>query len=223
MKLQIFIILITLAFYQISFGQEDREKLLNDYYKENPAKLIIKTNPFTILTGPILYTSEYRLAFEGVTFKKQSIQIGVSYLGKGPMLRTLEKTDTTFTQNHLKLKVNGYRLQFSYKIYFSKNTLKGFYVAPHFSYSSVKFKNSSQPNNNSSFIHAIYVNFAIKGGYQFLINRKLALDLFLGYGYKENTWYEVRNLNYKNSDETNSYIIPEPIKIYLGLNIGLAF
>ncbi|OFX46744.1 MAG: hypothetical protein A2046_01170 [Bacteroidetes bacterium GWA2_30_7] len=221
MKSQLIIILL-LAFCQIINGQEDRDSLLKEYYKENPAKLIVKTNPLTILTGPIVLTSEYRLAFERVTLKKQSLQIEISYLGKGPLLRSLEKTDTTFLQNHTKLKVNGFRLQFSYKIYFSKKTLKGPYIAPHISISSVKFKNANQPQAGN-FVQAIYKNYVIKGGYQFLINRKLAIDIFLGYGYKENSWDEVRNYKYNAIDETDLYYIREPIKIYLGFNIGLAF
>lgn len=219
-----YLLILFIFIYNVNFliAQENRDKIYNEYYKENLANTIIKTNPFTILNGPIIYTSEYRLAVEKVTFKKQSFQFDVSILGKGPVLRSLERTDTNFTQNHTKLNVFGYRLQFSYKIYFSKKTFKGFYVAPHYSYSSVKFRDSNQPQKDT-FIQAIYINYAIKGGYQFIINRTIALDLFFGYGYKENSWYEVRNNNYKNSDETNAYIFPEPIKIYLGLNIGIAF
>lgn len=222
MKSVLKILLFLFASSQLIYGQESRDKLIDDYYKDNPAKYIIKTNPFTIIIGPIRYTSEYRLEFEHSTFKKQSFQIGFSYLGKGPELRSVEKRDSIFLQNHLKLNVNGYRLQFSYKIYFSKKALKGLYLAPHFSNSSVKFKNAKQPQSRN-YIHVIYKNFAIKSGYQFLINRKVAIDLFFGYGYKENTWYEVQNLNYKVGDETDAYFIREPIKIYLGFNLGLAF
>lgn len=203
-------------------AQEERKTLIKKYKKEIPVNNIYKTNPLAALVnGPIIYTSEYRLAIENTTFNKQSIQTGISYIGKGSILRYLEKNDSTYIKNKVHKIVSGFRIQFSYRYYLSKKTLSGFYVASNYSFSSVKF--IDQGSNYGDYIHAIYSNFAEMGGYQFLINRKLAIDLFFGYGYKENTWYEVRNLNYKETDEDNSYIIPEPVKIYLGFNIGLAF
>ena len=220
MKLRLIAILIFIVIKNISvFCQNDRKDLIKEYNTENQAGIILKTNPFTLITGPIVYTSEYRLTIESVTFKKQSLQVGVSYLGKGPLLRTLEN-DTSAHQD--KLKVNGFRFQFSYKFYFSKKTLLGFYLSPTLSYSTVKFKNALQPQVGT-FYHVIYENFGLLAGYQFLINKKLALDFFFGYGNKYNYWYEVRDFKYTDSDETNRYFIREPIKIYLGFNIGLAF
>lgn len=220
MNLRLIVILIFIFLKNFSvFCQNDRKSLINDYSTENQAGIILKTNPFTIITGPIVYTSEYRLTIEAVTFKKQSFQAGLSYLGKGPLLRALEK-DTSIQQE--KLNVNGFRFQFSYKFYFSKKTLLGFYLSPTVSYSTVKFKSAQQPQAGT-FYHVIYENFGLLAGYQFLINKKLAFDFFFGYGNKYNYWYEVRDFKYTDSDETNRYFIREPIKIYLGFNMGLAF
>lgn len=215
-----FIFLISLL--PISLYSQHRDSTYYNYKKDFPVNFILKTNPFTPIWGQIPYTSEFRIAYEKITSKKQSLQLAISYLGKSTMLSNLERTDSSFIKSNIKLIVRGVRFQLSYKFYLLKNAPQGLYVAPHFSYATAKFIDSKYKNTDR-FVQANYMNYNILVGYQFVINSSLSIDPFFGVGYKENSWLEHYNQQYKTMDDEDQYIIPEPLKIYLGFNIGMAF
>src|SRR5688572_11308898 len=100
---------------------------------------VYKTNPFRIFWGPIPLTSEYRLISEAATDNNQSVLFGLSYLGKSLLFALLE--DSINQPNQRKMQINGFRVQAAYRFYLNANEFapSGFYVSPHFSYSSAKF------------------------------------------------------------------------------------
>lgn len=212
----IFLTVVLGIIYLCTFGQVlDSKESLKGFNINNST---IKTSPFSVVAGPIVFTSEYRLAYETVLADNQSLQIGISYLGKSWYASLMENADSVQSQD--KLLIKGVRVQLTYKIFLTEEKApEGLYVAPHFSYSYCEFS-TKYLNGHNYYIKAIYVNYNGLIGYQFIYDR-LVLDAFCGLGYKDNTWLE----HYRQS---NSILDDEEfnsghLKIYLGMNIGLSF
>lgn len=181
----------------------------------------IKTSPFAILSGPIILTSEYRFAYETVLADNQSLQLGISYLGKSWYASLMEKGDTALHPND-RLVIRGVRAQLTYKIFLSNNEApEGLYIAPHFSYSYCEFTTKYYKNFNY-YIKAIYINYNGIVGYQFIYD-KLVIDAFCGLGYRDNTWLEHYGMTNSILDGEDLEIYPGHLKLNFGINVGLAF
>jgi len=216
--LKIFFSTLFIIHYIFSFGQVIQSK--EDLKELQLYSSTIKTSPFAILSGPIIFTAEYRLAYEAVLAKNQSFQIGVSYLGKSWYAALMENADSTQTQD--KLLIRGVRAQITYKIFLDNNeSPEGLYIGPHFSYSYCEFTTKYLRNYNY-YLKAVYINYDGIFGYQ-LITNDLTIDAFCGMGYRDNTWLE-------HYQQTNSILDNEDLEIYhghlkliLGINVGIAF
>lgn len=174
-----------------------------------------------MLVGPIIFTAEYRFSFEMVLSKKQSFQIGLSYLGKSLYLYLLEKSDSAYQQSNMKFLVRGYRFQFSYKWFPGRDDApSGLYIGPHFSYSYCKIT-TKYLNLRDEYLKATYVNYDGIVGYQYIYN-KYAFDFFCGLGYRDNAWFEHFNQVNSPMDENDFLGYRGDLKIILGINIGLA-
>lgn len=182
----------------------------------------VKTNPFAVFLGPFAYTSEYRIVLENKTAQKQSIQLGLSCLGKNSVLKSLEQEDSLFQANSLTYAVRGFRLQLSYRFFLEENALEGFYFSPHVSYSKVNiYLKQNNTINKNSYIKGIYLNYAGMFGYQFVANN-IAFDMFIGFGYRENAWSETYNNTTSPRDDLKPYLFKENFKMYLGFNAGIS-
>ena len=182
---------------------------------------IVKTNPFTIIMGPIVYTSEYRLAYEHPMAPFQCLQVGISYLGKSPFLSLVERTDSSLSSSDIRYSVRGFRFQLTYKLYILEIQNKyRFYIGPHFSFSTAKVTYKSLLNSDN-YLKATYINYNLLFGYQTTIfTRRMDLDLFAGVGYRNNKWEEHFNGNTAPMDDTGMYYFDGPFKIMFGFNIG---
>jgi len=215
MKKSFFIILLIILSWISSFGQfiNNNEKGQEEIISQ---PLVIKINPLAILVGPIILTSEYRIVAEYATMPHQSIQIGLSYLGKNIFLSKIDTLNDYYN-------INGFRLQISYRWYIKpyriNNKLLGLYVEPHTSISNAYLNVPMASYKYQKYLFS-YQNIAIKLGYQAAIAPNIFLDLFMGLGYREN-WLsnehtgEIEKLNY-----TDMMIYKGDLKIYLGFNIG---
>ncbi|NSW46167.1 MAG: hypothetical protein HPY79_10180 [Bacteroidales bacterium] len=193
----------------------------NDSFEQHKTYILnIKTNPFTIFQGPILYTAEYRLGFEKPIATFSTIQIMAAYLGKSPYVYLAE---AAMSYND-EIKINGYRFQAEYKYYFlarKKGTspFEGFYTAANASYSKAYITNYYFKMRAQG-INATYQYIALKFGYQHTVNN-YTFDFFYGMGYRDITWQS--NLPYSNTQKLNrGDFVPfdNAIKILLGFNIG---
>ena len=198
---------------------------------DNPQTVstVIKTNPLAVLWGSIPFTSEYRFMIELTSSKKQSDQIGISYLGKSPVLKLFEDT----IENLNLLIVRGIRFQGAHKFYINKLGIyfglpgseyapNGLYLSPHLSYSTAKFSTKFF-NSRDVFIRTTHFNVNLLLGYQ-LIREYWALDFFAGMGYKNNIWIEhdqQNSININTSDFGPLY--NSPVKLNLGFNVGFVF
>lgn len=106
-------------------------------YPKQP--ILIKTNPFAILWGPIPLTSEYKLIVEVPSSRYQSVQVGISIFRKSPVIGIMEMQ--TNSQYDPKLIISGFRLQAANKFYWIRKKFAspfGFFIAPHVSYSNAR-------------------------------------------------------------------------------------
>jgi hypothetical protein len=205
---------------------------------KHKALTVYKSNPFALLWGSIPFTSEIRIIREDVIAPQQTLQIGISYLAKGPFVRLLEKQMSASTPGGLgnyTIILNGFRFQASYKVYLNElfNNLKltkdmhapqGLYIAPHISYSQAKF--TLKPLlARDIYIEMTHFNCGLHGGFQLVSRKGLALDVFTGLGYKQNVWYEQNGpFNRKQMDISDlGFLYNGPVKLYGGFNVGWSF
>ncbi|MBU0487445.1 MAG: DUF3575 domain-containing protein [Bacteroidetes bacterium] len=194
-------------------------------YLSSQPNILLKTNPLSILSGPLPLTSEYRIMVETTLSMKESIQLSVSYLGKNIILAMIE--DSLYAQGTPVFRIQGYRFQFQYKYYFEQylDAPEGFYVSPHFSYSSAKigFRNSI---TDPEYIRMENLNINLLMGRQWNIDDWAFFDAFIGFGYKSNTWHEFDGTKLTKVKLTANDISPyfvSPFKFNLGFNFGIGF
>jgi hypothetical protein len=237
------IVLIHIIFAVVSlslFAQEKKQPLILPGDSVNlkaayPLKFnnVIKSNPVAVLMGQIPFTGEYRAMYEYTKSPSQSSMIGVSYLGKGILIRMIEM-DTNFTNRNIKLVVRGVRLQAAHRFYltgigkfFSKDyeyAPLGFYISPHISYASAIIS-SKFLSTYDIFIRATYFNVSLLSGLQMELFDGFVIDAFTGLGYKKNTLYEHYSPGQSrpSKDADDIPFFNSNIKFSLGFNVGYAF
>jgi len=150
-------------------------------------RFTIKTNPLSALGGPLFVlwvvpiTAEYKVLFEAKTTQRQSIQVGLGYLGSSPFVANVGDLggDTTVYST-------GFRGQLWYKFFLTEDKAPGgFYLGPHVSYAFAKMKNSA---NSDQYFGATKLNIEGVFGYQVITKGGFALDIFTGLGLKSKTF-----------------------------------
>lgn len=197
------------------------EKGIRDVPNAPRVNRLLKTNLLPIICGPIwYYTSEYRLVYENAIARKQSVQIGASYLGKSMIQSRIEESDTAFTNYDLHYKIYGFRFQAAYRFYpFSKGEPKGFYISPMVSYSSAKIT-TEYWQQLDQYIKIVHVNYNLLGGVQFAPGDAVCIDLFWGLGYKQNDWLEKTA---KGTFPVEEEYIPDTEKLHIKFTFGFNF
>jgi hypothetical protein len=162
-----------------------------DAANQKDFKFTVKTNPLSALGGPlwvtiIPITAEYKVLFEAQTTKKQSIQIGLGYLGSSPLVASIGDLD-----GDTSIFSTGFHGQLWYKFFLtSDNAPGGFYIGPHVSYASAKLKNSIEKDN---YFKATKLNINVVFGYQIISKGGFALDIYTGLGFK-NKKYDLSSI-----------------------------
>ena len=149
--------------------------------KAQDVKGIIKVNPIGFAFGI------FNVNYEKPLNEKNSFAIGANYYNYGSV------------------GVSGFGLSGEYRFYFSKNTTapEGLFGAPIVNLSSLSYDNGSNGTET-----AFSFGGGVKGGYQWVWDSGVALDLYFGYGF--------RSANFDSYNYTGGYPI-------LGLAIGYAF
>lgn len=149
-------------------------------------RFTIKTNPLSALGGPLYamwiipLTNEYKVYFEAQTTAKQSVQIGLGYLGTSPLIKTFQ--NITEANNDTTVNSGGFHGQLWYKFFLTgDNVPAGFYLGPHVSYAWAKMKNSADPTKYAT---ASKLNVHVAMGYQVITKGGFALDIYTGLGVK---------------------------------------
>jgi len=182
--------------------------------------LIIKTNPLAPLAGSVRLTSEYLLAVEFITSAQQSSQISVSYLGKSPLVKLLADSIPDWDL----LIIRGYRIQINHKFYLLKKknfAPVGFYLSPHTSFTGIKVS-TRYLNSVDHYLRVNHFSIDLLGGWQFIFDQNNVIDVYMGWGYKNNFWEEHQSQNSIsiNSKDVGSWY-NNPIKFTIGFTVGL--
>lgn len=188
---------------------------------EKDFKFTVKTNPLSAMGGPLFVawvvpiTAEYKVYFEAQTTKKQSIQVGLGYLGSSPLVASVGDLggDTSIVSS-------GLRGQLWYKFFLTSDKAPaGFYIGPHFSYASAKLKNSKIPDE---FFKATKLNINVLFGYQIVSKGGFAIDFYTGLGLKHKT-FNTSDLGTNQSFEDWKLNDKTTIGVPLGFSFGYAF
>ena len=225
MKLKYFyIFLLTVSTSNIL--AQDNDKQVNIDLLKNRKQNVIKTGLFCPFWGSILLTSEYRFVYETPTSARTSVQIGASYLAKNfwlwpIIIDTLKQNNPQASQYTIK----GFRVQLAFKYYVFKDQVApdGLYFAPFLSYSMASI---GTPDSylRQTYIKIVYINANLIMGYQFFYMNQVAIDFYFGLGIKQNSYLEYDNGKlYKRYDPADFEFIKTPLKIVMGVNIGLGF
>ncbi len=234
-----------LVLFSLESVSQTREDTLKQAVKKLPAKVprnIVKFNPLPILWGPIPLTAEYRILREITVGKQESMQVGVSYLGKSPFVSLAENSynsgngpngtgtgnsnpngTVSFNTPDLKLTISGFRFQLSYRKYLGNSKApNGAYISPHLSFSEA-FISDKYIVRYQQHVRVTHFNVNFLVGYQSVFWDKFAFEFFTGLGYKRNRWEENSSGVYAPiaTDEIPLYNLP--IKFTLGFNMGIAF
>jgi hypothetical protein len=187
--------------------------------REQPIKAIFKTSVLSPFYWQIPLTGEYRLVGEFMIAPKQSIQIGASYLTRSIFFTIMQKM--TASSGSAKVAMNGYRLQASYKYYFFNKKFRpeGMYLSLHTSFASQKVNFKDYPEDYQLLQH---FNLNLLVGGQVIIRNRVSLELFLGPGYKNNSYISHSRKGYEVFIfEELSPTLYSHLKFNLGINIGV--
>jgi hypothetical protein len=189
--------------------------------------IVIKTSPTAFLWGAIFppFTAEYRLMGEISSGKRQSEQLGISYLGPNIFLTALEKAANIPVD--YRYKVAGWRVQYAHKIYLVGRRHYapfGFYVAPMISYANVRVAIGLKRYYQGAYFDFRHFNInGIIGVQAGKVNR-VTFDIYAGLGYKTNKVYYRFN-SYKilpfDTEEFGA-IYNSHLNGVFGINIGYA-
>lgn len=198
---------------------------------DKPSKsLYLKTNPLTLLQGPIpFFSGEARLGLEMVGSEKVTYQASASYLFKSPLFALLTNgapglsgADFQFKGYRFQGQVRYYYIKFYNKQQLSKVLLpSGLYISLHGSYSSGTLSARNIPVERIEFTH---LNTSVIGGMQAMYKDAFGVDFFLGLGYKHNViTYFKPNGTKEFLDPVNDLGFTElyafPLKLTAGFNL----
>jgi hypothetical protein len=177
-----------------------------------------KTNPLAALGGPLWVTvvpitGEYKLLFEAKTARKQTIEVGMSYLGPSAFINLDKLSENDSVSG---VHTSGYRVQLAYKFFVTKNEApEGFYVAPHVSYAKARIEDK---DHTSDYIEASKLNVDVLLGYQVVTGGGFVFNVYTGLGLK------VRDIDYPNesSFSFDTYNDARP-NVVMGFSFGFAF
>lgn len=187
--------------------------------------LVVKLSPQHIILGGLPLTGEYGAFVERRVGQKMAVEAGLAYAGKNMMTFMIE-ADTAYSGGSPVLGVNGFRVQGLYKFYLNrKDKNSGLFVAPHFSYSSVKYTEKFAGGGSSDYyIQGIHTDFGLIGGFRFAFGR-FSMEPYIGGGYRDKHWIEK---NYKGvwvftqEEIEGFYIFPGNVLFKMGIKLGIA-
>lgn len=190
--------------------------------------VLIKTNPFSVLWGPVPLTAEYRLMIEMPSSKNQSLQFGISYLGKSPIWALVEKKSKTGF-HPLDFVITGLSIQVANKFYFERKkngSPFGYYIAPEFCYSNAHISLSKFRAYRKTYIDATQLSANIIIGHQVGrgAKKRFTTDVYAGLGYKKNIWIYHANTFTTGPYNTSDFgkFFNSDVKVSFGINLGWA-
>lgn len=200
-----------------------------------PKKNLIKLAPLGWIHGQLPFSVESRVGYERVVSGRSSIMGSYSYLstnypfnfiGSAALSATITSALLANGHGHVawtdvETRTRGHRFQLQYKRYLTKrkSAPEGFYLAPHYSYTTATYRSEVKDLDIRFSINTTNHNYNLLFGFQEILGRHFVVDVFTGLGY--------RNKTEKTYDKHGAYTGTQdkeiPLKVSSGLNIGWAF
>lgn len=207
-----------------SFGQN------SFLQRPNQDNFVLKTNPFTVLVGPLFpFSSQYGLSAEFVHGVSQSSSLSAAYLGKWIFFDEVNQ-GAAVPVNIDNWIFRGFRFQLCHRFYLFRSVEKsklapsGPYIGPHLSFASMRITDPFL-NQFQTYLTGVEFNTILQFGYQ-LDFFGLYLDANFGLGYKKNYWQETQGLQTRSiplDDLGFGEFYQNNLKIHFGFETGFAF
>ena len=198
-------------------------------------KNILKIAPLGLVHGSMPFTVESRLSYERVLGPRSSVAVGASYLGNNPAFSFIGSfalsaaLSSAFTLaghpnivwTETTIRSRGYRYQAQYRRYLGARTTapQGWYLSPQVSFSQADYTFKLKDFDVQVNLKSTNRNYNLLVGYQRLLGRHLAFDVFTGLGYRDKTTKSYGS----NGAYLETYPSATKLKISSGLNLGWAF
>jgi hypothetical protein len=189
--------------------------------------MVLKTSPTAFLLGAMFppFTAEYRLMMEVSSGKRQSEQLGLSYLGKNIFVNAIEKAANIPVQYHYK--VEGWRIQYAHKFYLVGRrgyAPFGFFVGPSVSYANARVSIGRQRHYREVYFDFRHFNINAIIGVQAGKTNSLTFEVYGGIGYKSNKVYYHSSSSKITPYDTEDFglIYQTNLNLLFGINIGYA-
>ncbi|MCE3278541.1 MAG: hypothetical protein K0S44_732 [Bacteroidetes bacterium] len=189
--------------------------------------MVLKTSPTAFLLGAMFppFTAEYRLMMEISSGKRQSEQLGISYLGKNIFVNAIEKAANIPAEYHYK--VEGWRIQYAHKFYLVGRrgyAPFGFFVGPSVSYANARIAIGRKRYYEEVYFDFRHFNVNAIIGVQVGKANSLTFEVYGGIGYKSNkVYYHSSSANITPYDtEDFGLIYQTNLNLLFGINIGYA-
>lgn len=196
---------------------------------------LLKIAPLGWVHGQMPFTVESRLGYERVLSRRSSAMASASYLGTNYVFGFIGSAafsaalSSVFTLSghpalvwsQTTIRARGARYQVQYRYYLGGaggHAPAGVYLAPHFSYSQVDYTVRLDDFNTTFGISTTNRNYNLLVGYQRVLGRHFAFDVFTGLGYLDKT-----NRIYEPDGTLHDRLPVTGLKISSGLNLGWAF
>jgi len=201
-----------------------------DMIIKDPPKHLFKTAPFSLLISQIPITAEARLLYEGVHSPKYTSMFGLSYNYVSPLFSdSIESWKQSVSIEDLR--IDGFRIQGAMK-YYILNVLPapyGFYIGLHASYNTVKIYfprgSSNRKIYQNYYEKIIFMNTSVIGGAQVIFSKMIAVDVYAGIGYRDNTQITNDPISGISSSPINmqEYApIGNNLKLSFSINVGIS-
>ncbi len=220
----IFPVLLVLMLFTTEISAQHRtvkDSIMNaNMGSTRPVKALIKTSIFAPFMWQLPLTGEYRVLSEIMVGRKQSIQLGASYLTRSVMFAITQNMGAN--SGNAKVAGNGYRIQGSYKYYLVNRKFRpeGIFVSLHSSFASIRYNFKDFPDDYQTMEH-FNINLLLGG--QVLIKSRVSIELFFGPGYKNNVYstharngYQVLDFDQLGDNYRRHF------KMNAGMNVGIA-
>ena len=181
------------------------------------------------------FTVESRLSYERVLGRRSSVAASASNIGTNYVFSFIGSIalsaaiSSAFTLSghpnivwtQTSIRSRGARYQLQYKYYFGAKSLapEGWYLSPHFSYTTVDYTFRVKDLDAQVTAKATNRNYNLLVGYQNVLGRHFTFDMFTGLGYRDKST--------RFFDDQGAYLNTFPqgttLKISSGLNLGWAF
>lgn len=208
-------------------AQNDSTK--TKYQKSVDHSVIIKTNPVSMLSGRVFYTSEFRGTLEIISNPNNSSEVSFSYITFSPLFRDIFAQGGATSINGINYNqpsLTGFRVQITEKFYINSKDRKapfGWYIGPHLSYLSTHLSASNSIGAQSyQDLRIVSVNGRL--GFQALYRELYFVDMFILTGYRD----IVRTDYHSNGSQSTIHRIlddtrPSGFQFLPGFNVGISF